>query len=192
MEKWYSQNPEIVEAKVEGSVAAAFAVLMGTMGLWQAVEKYNADPQEIEKIIEENSNHTSSERGGRHWDQNQVQEWNRLNSEQINPQQNKKEFKNPSKTNEKESSLQNKKINLLARIIYKEAGGESSKGRQAVATVLWNRANGNPERLDDVIMKKHQFESWSHLKKELGDDFSWDTYNPSKEKNITTNSAEQS
>ena len=51
-------------------------------------------------------------------------------------------------------------INAVARTIYAEGNGESSKGRKMIGTVLYNRADGNPSKYIDVISKPKQFSCW--------------------------------
>ena len=36
--------------------------------------------------------------------------------------------------------------NLIARTIFAEASGESLEGKKMVATVIWNRAGGDPQK----------------------------------------------
>lgn len=51
-------------------------------------------------------------------------------------------------------------INVVARTIYAEARSEGTEGLDAVASVIWNRAGGEPENFVPVISKKSQFSSW--------------------------------
>lgn len=156
MDKWYSDNPEIVEAKSSGPVAAAFAVLMG-MGLWQAAEKFNASPEEIEEIVQQQRQPTNS-MGGLHWTDEQVAEWNRLKEEE-------------SKQKE-ETEVQNEKlakdINILARTLWGEARGESEEGIKAVASSIWNRGNGNVNRMVQSAQKPYAYSMWNG--------FDWDSF----------------
>jgi len=154
MEKWYSQNSEIVEAKAGGPVAAAFAVLMGTMGLWQAAEKYKADPQEIQEIVEQNK----VQNNGTQWTPEQVAEWDRLQEEE----------KQKKKTDKIQDEKLNKDINILARTLWGEARGESTEGIKAVASVIWNRGNGDVDKMINVVQKPWQFSMWN--------DFNWENF----------------
>lgn len=54
--------------------------------------------------------------------------------------------------------------NIIARTLWREARGEGEKGMQLVAAVIYNRAQGRPEKFVDVIKKPKQFESWKHMK----------------------------
>ena len=51
--------------------------------------------------------------------------------------------------------------NAVARTIYAEAKSEGKEGQAAVASVIWNRANGKAENLVPVISKKLQFSCWN-------------------------------
>ena len=51
-------------------------------------------------------------------------------------------------------------INVVARTIYAEARSEGTDGLDAVASVIWNRAGGEPKNFVPVISKKSQFSSW--------------------------------
>ena len=42
-----------------------------------------------------------------------------------------------------------------------EARGESIDGSYAVASVIWNRAGGNPEKLKTVCLAPRQFSCWN-------------------------------
>ena len=149
MEKWYSNNQEIKEAKATGPIAAAFAVLMGTMGLWQAVERYDADPQEVKEIVEKNRMAS--------WTPEQMQEWKDLQKEE------KPEKIQESKERQKKELTQNQKEekNIIARTLYAEAKGESPEGRRAVASVIWNRGGKNNEGLIRQIKRPRQFSCWN-------------------------------
>jgi N-acetylmuramoyl-L-alanine amidase len=66
--------------------------------------------------------------------------------------------------NSKAMSHDNHDINLLARLITAEAGGEPFKGQVAVASVILNRTADSkfPETIAGNIFKPHQFESVSN------------------------------
>jgi spore germination cell wall hydrolase CwlJ-like protein len=51
---------------------------------------------------------------------------------------------------------------LVASTIYLEAGGESHRGKEAVAAVIYNRAKGNLLNFTPVITDKWQFSCWNH------------------------------
>ena len=45
--------------------------------------------------------------------------------------------------------------------IYCEAQGESLEGKTAVASVIYNRAGGDPNKLVGVCLKNKQFSEWN-------------------------------
>lgn len=53
--------------------------------------------------------------------------------------------------------------NILMRTLYAEARNESSLGKRMVATVIWNRAGGDVDRLPGVCLKRKQFSCWNGL-----------------------------
>lgn len=53
------------------------------------------------------------------------------------------------------------KLMIIALTIFGEAAGEPHAGKMAVASVIWNRANGNPERLTQVCKAPRQFSCWN-------------------------------
>jgi len=53
---------------------------------------------------------------------------------------------------------------VLARTIYGEAKGESYLGKRAIASVMYNRAGGNPDKLVNVVLSPYQFSVWNHGK----------------------------
>ena len=61
-------------------------------------------------------------------------------------------------------------VDMLARLIYSEAGGESKKGQQAIANVIWNRKNqvnmglgfDAQGTISDVITAENQFEGYDN------------------------------
>ncbi len=54
-----------------------------------------------------------------------------------------------------------KAINIVAMTIYCEAQGESLEGKTAVASVIYNRAGGDPNKLVGVCLKNKQFSEWN-------------------------------
>jgi spore germination cell wall hydrolase CwlJ-like protein len=57
-------------------------------------------------------------------------------------------------------------INLVARTLYMEAGGESYKGIRLVADVILNRAYGESRHVPNVILKPNQFSCWNGLNRQ--------------------------
>ena len=52
-------------------------------------------------------------------------------------------------------------LDVIAKTIYAEAQGESEEGKKAVASVIWNRANGNVANFEPVIKRRKQFSCWN-------------------------------
>lgn len=50
---------------------------------------------------------------------------------------------------------------VVAKTLWQEARGEGKEGIDAVASVIYNRAKGNPEKIRNVITRPYQFESWA-------------------------------
>jgi hypothetical protein len=50
---------------------------------------------------------------------------------------------------------------IIALTLFAEARGESQAGRRAVASVIWNRANGEPCGMADECQKSRQFSCWN-------------------------------
>ena len=71
---------------------------------------------------------------------------------------------------------QNKRniVDIIARTIFAEAKGESFRGKLGVASVIWNRAHGNPEEFIQVIRQNKQFSPWNNGIPPRGDGQTWD------------------
>lgn len=54
--------------------------------------------------------------------------------------------------------------NIIAKTLFSEARGEGTKGIDAVASVILNRGNSNPQSYPEVCLKKKQFSCWNNLK----------------------------
>ena len=67
-----------------------------------------------------------------------------------------------SDNNRWEVELTDEEINLLAKILWIEARGESDLGASAVCEVILNRivASQFPDSLKEVLNQKNQFSSW--------------------------------
>jgi spore germination cell wall hydrolase CwlJ-like protein len=69
--------------------------------------------------------------------------------------------------------------NIVARTIYAEGSGESFEDKLAIASVIFNRANGNIEKIVRVIQTPKQFscwngasqEDWTNMKQRSGKDW---------------------
>lgn len=53
---------------------------------------------------------------------------------------------------------------VVAKTLYLEAGDQSTLGKEAVAAVIWNRANGKKENFVQVCLAKKQFSCWNRKK----------------------------
>lgn len=87
--------------------------------------------------------------------------------EQKEEEQKEEEHKDENTvTNRWGISLTDEEIDLLARIVWLEAGGEPELGQQAVVEVILNRMASDiyPDTLYDVLSQKHpvQFCSWKN------------------------------
>ena len=67
-------------------------------------------------------------------------------------------------TNRWEITLTEEEIDLLARIVMLEAGGESDWGKDAVVEVIFNRMYDEdfPNTLEGVLSQKGQFATWKN------------------------------
>jgi len=50
----------------------------------------------------------------------------------------------------------------IALTIFGESAGEPFEGKQAVASVVWNRAGGDVAKLESVIKAPKQFSCWNN------------------------------
>lgn len=60
----------------------------------------------------------------------------------------------------------------LAKTIYHEARGESLEGKEAVASVIWNRGHGDKNKMVKIATNPKQFSCWRR-KCPMGDDLNW-------------------
>lgn len=54
--------------------------------------------------------------------------------------------------------------NIIAKTLFSEARGEGTRGIDAVASIILNRGNSNPQNYPEVCLKKKQFSCWNNLK----------------------------
>lgn len=52
-------------------------------------------------------------------------------------------------------------VDIIAKTLYGEARGETTMGKIAVATVIYNRANGDNTKYVKVCLKPKQFSCWN-------------------------------
>lgn len=50
---------------------------------------------------------------------------------------------------------------VIALTLYLEAGNQDTVGKECVASVIWNRAGGDPKKLVAVCLAKKQFSCWN-------------------------------
>lgn len=89
-------------------------------------------------------------------------------SQSITKEQNKSTQQKPKPKDN--SSI----IEDLARTIYAEAEGETYRGKQAVASVIYNRANGNVSKMVPVVKAKSQFSCWNNGRPARGKGTAWE------------------
>ena len=64
----------------------------------------------------------------------------------------------------KQARPENKNVSVeeqIARTLFAEAGAESLAGKKAVASTIWNRAEGDKSRVLSVIKQPKQFSCWN-------------------------------
>lgn len=137
------------------ALLAAIISVMGGMNVWSASRQYDVEPEAIEQAL---SNPSIT---------------NAISNE-----------KNKEKSNQKEQEFSQEQLlqeNIIARTIYAEGRSEGSDGMNAIATVIYNRGNGNPQKMIEEIKKPLQFScwnkagasDWTNMKQGKGS--SWDT-----------------
>ena len=57
--------------------------------------------------------------------------------------------------------MTNTALLICAMTIFFEAQGESEHGQRAVATTIWNRAEGNPNKIQAVCLAWKQYSCWN-------------------------------
>ena len=55
----------------------------------------------------------------------------------------------------------NEIILIIALTLWGECRGEPLEGQTAVASVIYRRGNGNPERMADACLRPRQFSCWN-------------------------------
>ena len=53
--------------------------------------------------------------------------------------------------------------NIVARTLFAEAADQSEDGKRAVASVIWNRAGHDPQKLIEVCFARKQFSCWNDV-----------------------------
>lgn len=57
--------------------------------------------------------------------------------------------------------MTNSALLVAAMTIFLEAGSESEHGMRAVASTIWNRAEGNPNKIQSVCTARKQYSCWN-------------------------------
>lgn len=65
-------------------------------------------------------------------------------------------------------------LDVVARTLYDETRGESMEGKIAVASIIYNRANGNSNGFSKVSLKPYQFSGWNESLLPRGTGASWE------------------
>jgi spore germination cell wall hydrolase CwlJ-like protein len=60
---------------------------------------------------------------------------------------------------------QDKLVDFVAKVLYNEAGQQSIEGKQALASVIMNRAKQDPAQIKQVLLKPKQFSCLNQSKK---------------------------
>ncbi len=55
-------------------------------------------------------------------------------------------------------------VQIVAMTLFMEAAGEGFDGQYAVASVIWNRADGDKTKFVEVCKKPKQFSCWNNVK----------------------------
>ena len=77
--------------------------------------------------------------------------------------------------------------NIVARTLFAEAADQSEEGKQAVASVIWNRANKDPQKLISVCFAWKQFSCWNDIKPLKNSNYTPEKYEIKVPKKVATN-----
>jgi len=67
--------------------------------------------------------------------------------------------------NERETKMTNALVYILALTLWHECRGEPWAGKMSVASVIYARAEGRPDRMQAVVFAKKQFSCWNRRSK---------------------------
>lgn len=145
MNNWYheAKNNLVKEAGIKENLlmGALTAFLMGT-NITDAAEKYNVPVNELQHEINKN-------------------EQNKTKSLPKPKGLITKKENSPQGTIEQVKMNNTNAVNIVARTLYKEGRSETTKGLQAIATVICNRGNNNVQGVISAIKRKNQFSCWN-------------------------------
>jgi len=129
-----------------GLAGAVILVLLGS-GIQNAAKKMNLEEEEVIEAL-----HTPTV----------VEEARKIMQEQevpVAPQ-----IEEPQEVEETASALSKRQEllkNIIARTIYAEGMGESSAGKRAIASVIYNRGGGDAEGMVRNIKIPYQYSCWN-------------------------------
>lgn len=149
----FERDAGIKEIIPTALLMAVIAVMSGS-AIYNAAQKYNVQKEEIQSVLNDNK---LTELIKSKIDNPQYQEDHSYQYEDSS-----------SNNTQEEERVENKygysneiKENIIARTIYAEGRGESIKGMMAIASVIYNRGNGNPGSMIEEIKKPYQFSCWN-------------------------------
>jgi len=129
---------------ISGVLAAIVAIFLGST-VYNAARKYNVNEQEILEAMQ---------------DETIVIKAKELASRQQ--QINKEQLKSTQQTEPTQQTEHDLLIeNIITRTIYAETMGEPLSGKMAVASVIYNRGGGNPQRMVKAIQIPKHFSCWN-------------------------------
>jgi spore germination cell wall hydrolase CwlJ-like protein len=160
-ESWYKQASDdelLKEAGLkENAMGLIGGVLLFLMGvpLMDAATRTNSSPDQIESAV---SNQQFMQDFNKDPKVKQIRQ--QLESLWNKERESKEHFKGWEARDAEEKGYA-QIADVLAKTIYAEARGESYEGKIAVASVIYNRAKGNVEKMDDVCLARKQFSCWN-------------------------------
>lgn len=136
-----------------GLASALVAVFLGS-GIQNAAKRYQVSQEEIQHASQEEIQHALS------------------NPEIVEQVKGEMQVRQPSKPQETQKTQKTQEIpsgdfntnvkeNVIARTIYAEGRNEPTEGLMAIATVIYNRGNGNVDNMIQAIKNPKQFSCWN-------------------------------
>lgn len=68
-----------------------------------------------------------------------------------------------SQVSDNEKAIIGNQVLIIAQTLYGEARGERKEGMQRVASVIYNRANGDKNKFANICLEKKQFSCWDDI-----------------------------
>ena len=81
-----------------------------------------------------------------------------------------------------------KAANILARTLFAEAANQGEEGKKAVASVIWNRAGHDPQKVVEVCFAYKQFSCWNDVHPATNPKYNPRNYKIKLPKKLATNS----